>query len=70
MFGDTAIAVNPNDNRYKSYIGKKVINVFNKKHIPVIADEYADMEKGSGAVKDYTGHDFNDFEVAKDIISK
>lgn len=65
MFGDTAIAVNPNDNRYKSYIGKKVINVFNKKHIPVIADEYADMEKGSGAVKITPGHDFNDFEVAK-----
>ena len=65
IFGDTAIAVNPNDIRYKSYIGKKVVNTFNNRDIPIIADEYANMEKGSGAVKITPGHDFNDFEVAK-----
>ena len=64
-FGDTAIAVNPNDSRYKKFIGKKVKNIFNNKNIPIISDTYADMEKGSGAVKITPGHDFNDFEIGK-----
>ena len=64
-FGDTAIAVNPNDDRYSHIVGKKVINVFNNKKISIIADDYADINKGSGAVKITPGHDFNDFEIAK-----
>ena len=64
-FGDTAIAVNPNDDRYSHIVGKKVFNVFNNKKIPIITDDYADINKGSGAVKITPGHDFNDFEIAK-----
>ena len=64
-FGDTAIAVNPNDERYSHMVGKKVLNIFNDKKIPIISDDYADIDKGSGAVKITPGHDFNDFEIAK-----
>jgi len=65
MLGDTAIAVHPDDARYKSLIGKRAIIPLTNRHIPIIADEYTDPEKGSGAVKITPAHDFNDFEVGK-----
>ncbi len=65
MFGDTAVAVNPNDERYKDIIGKNVILPIKNKKIPVIADEYVDMEFGTGVVKITPAHDPNDFEVGK-----
>jgi valyl-tRNA synthetase len=65
MFGDMAVAVNPNDERYKKFIGKHVILPVTGRLIPVIADDYADMETGTGAVKITPAHDFNDFEVGK-----
>ena len=63
LFGDTAVAVNSEDERYKKYIGKTVELPFMNKSIPVIADEHADMEKGTGVVKITPAHDPNDFEV-------
>ncbi len=63
MLGDVAVAVNPNDERYKNYIGKKVILPIVNREIPVIADEYVDPEFGTGAVKITPAHDFNDFEI-------
>jgi len=63
LFGDTAVAVNPEDERYKKYIGKNVILPVLNKKIPVIADEHADMEKGTSVVKITPAHDPNDFEV-------
>ena len=63
LFGDTAVAVNPNDDRYKKYIGKNVILPIVNKLIPVISDEHADMEFGTGVVKITPAHDPNDFEV-------
>ncbi len=63
LFGDTAVAVNKDDERYKKYIGKNVILPIMNKAIPVIADEHADMEKGTGVVKITPAHDPNDFEV-------
>ena len=63
MLGDTAVAVNPNDKRYKKYIGKSVILPILDREMPVIADEYVDMEFGTGVVKITPAHDFNDFEV-------
>ena len=65
MFGDTAVAVNPNDERYKDAIGKNVIIPIKNKVIPVIADEYVDATFGTGAVKITPAHDPNDFEVGK-----
>ena len=65
MFGDTAVAVNPNDERYKNIIGKNVILPIKNKVIPVIADEYVDMEFGTGVVKITPAHDPNDFEVGR-----
>jgi len=65
MFGDAAVAVHPNNNRWANLIGKKVILPLTGRLIPVIADEYADPDKGSGAVKITPAHDFNDFEVGK-----
>ncbi len=65
MFGDSAIAVHPKNKNLKKYIGQKVIIPFSEKIIPVIADEYADPKKGSGAVKITPAHDFNDFIVGK-----
>ena len=65
MLGDTAVAVNPNDDRYKHLIGKKVILPIVNKEIPVVADEYVDMEFGTGVVKITPAHDPNDFEVGK-----
>lgn len=63
MFGDTAVAVNPEDDRYKDLIGKNVILPIVNKPIPIIGDEHADMEYGTGAVKITPCHDPNDFEV-------
>ncbi|MCD8307667.1 MAG: valine--tRNA ligase [Clostridia bacterium] len=63
MFGDTAVAVNPNDPRYQQYIGRNVILPIVSKPIPVVADEHADMEFGTGCVKITPAHDPNDFEV-------
>ncbi len=65
MLGDTAVAVHPEDERYKSLIGKRVILPLANRPIPIIADEHSDPEKGTGAVKITPGHDFNDFEVGK-----
>ena len=63
MFGDVAIAVHPDDERYKNMIGKEVILPLVGKRIPIIADQYPDPEKGTGAVKITPAHDPNDFEV-------
>ena len=63
MFGDTAIAVNPNDERYKSLVGKNVILPIVNKPIPIIEDDYVDIEFGTGVVKITPCHDPNDFEV-------
>jgi valyl-tRNA synthetase len=65
MLGDTAIAVHPDDERYKDLVGKFVTLPIVGRSIPIIADEYANPEKGSGAVKITPAHDFNDFEVGK-----
>ena len=63
LFGDTAVAVNELDKRYKKFVGKNVILPLVNKGIPVITDEHADMTKGTGAVKITPAHDPNDFEV-------
>ena len=65
MLGDTAVAVHPDDERYKKLVGKHVILPLVGRKIPIVADEYSDPEKGSGAVKITPAHDFNDFEVGK-----
>ncbi|HEY1837081.1 MAG TPA: valine--tRNA ligase [Rhizomicrobium sp.] len=65
MLGDTAVAVNPDDERYKALIGKQVKLPLTGRLIPIIGDEHSDPEKGTGAVKITPGHDFNDFEVGK-----
>ncbi|MDR2098500.1 MAG: class I tRNA ligase family protein, partial [Rickettsiales bacterium] len=65
MLGDAAVAVNPGDGRYKGLVGKFVILPLVGRRIPIIADEYADMDKGTGAVKITPAHDFNDYEVGK-----
>ena len=63
MLGDTAVAVNPKDKRFKSFIGKNLILPILNKRIPVVADEYVAMDFGTGAVKITPAHDPNDFEV-------
>ena len=65
MFGDMAVAVNPNDDRYKHFIGKYVDLPFVGRKIPIIGDEYVDMEFGTGCLKITPGHDFNDYEIGK-----
>jgi valyl-tRNA synthetase len=65
MLGDVAVAVHPDDDRYKALVGKNAILPLVGRKIPIIADEYSDPEKGSGAVKITPAHDFNDFEVGK-----
>lgn len=65
MLGDTALAVNPKDERYKDLVGKKVILPLVNKEIPIIADDYVDMEFGTGVVKITPAHDPNDFQVGK-----
>ncbi len=66
MLGDTAVAVNPQDSRYKHLIGKKAILPLLKREIPIIADERVDMDFGTGAVKVTPAHDFVDFEIARE----
>ena len=65
MLGDTAVAVNPEDERYKHLIGRKVLLPFVNREIPIVADPYVDMEFGTGVVKITPAHDPNDFEVGK-----
>ncbi len=65
MFGDTAVAVHPEDERYRHLIGRQVRLPLTDRLIPVIADEYVEREFGSGCVKITPGHDFNDYEVGK-----
>jgi valyl-tRNA synthetase len=65
MFGDTAVAVNAEDKRYKHLIGKYCVLPIADRLIPIVADEHADPEKGTGAVKITPAHDFNDFEVGR-----
>jgi valyl-tRNA synthetase len=65
MLGDSAVAVHPDDERYRDLVGKHVILPLVGRRIPIVADEYSDPEKGSGAVKVTPAHDFNDFEVSR-----
>ena len=63
ILADTAVAVNPDDERYKSFIGKTAIIPIVNREVPIIADEYVDKEFGSGCVKITPAHDFNDYEI-------
>ena len=65
MLGDTAVAVNPKDARYKDMVGKELVLPLVNKNIPIVADDYVEMDFGSGAVKITPAHDPNDFEVGK-----
>lgn len=65
MLGDTAIVVNPNDERYKDVIGKTVILPIVGRELPILADEYVDIDFGSGAMKVTPAHDPNDFEIGQ-----
>jgi valyl-tRNA synthetase len=65
MLGDSAVAVHPDDERYTHLVGKHVVLPLVGRRIPIVADEYSDPEKGSGAVKVTPAHDFNDFEVGR-----
>ncbi len=65
MLGDTAVAVHPDDDRYRDLVGKHVALPLANRRIPIVADEYADPAQGSGAVKITPAHDFNDFEVGR-----
>ena len=65
LLGDTAVAVNPNDERFKDLIGKTLKLPLTDREIPVVGDDYVDMEFGTGAVKITPAHDPNDFEVGK-----
>ena len=65
MLGDMAVAVHPDDERYSDLVGKMVVLPLTGREIPIIADEYSDPEKGTGAVKITPAHDFNDFEVGQ-----
>ena len=65
MLGDTAVAVHPDDERYRHLVGKHAILPLVGRRIPIVADEYSDPEKGTGAVKITPAHDFNDFEVGR-----
>jgi valyl-tRNA synthetase len=65
MLGDTGVAVHPEDERYKDLVGKHAILPLVGRRIPIVADEYSDPEKGTGAVKITPAHDFNDFEVGR-----
>jgi valyl-tRNA synthetase len=65
MLGDTAVAVNPKDERYQHLVGKKCILPLMGRELPIIADDYVDMEFGTGVVKITPAHDPNDFEVGQ-----
>jgi valyl-tRNA synthetase len=64
LFGDVAVFVNPQDKRYKKFVGKFVINPINNEPLKVYADAYVDMKFGTGAMKCTPAHDFNDYELA------
>src|SRR5690606_6511490 len=65
MLGDTGVAVHPDDERYRHLVGRHVVLPIVGRRIPIVADEYSDPEKGTGAVKMTPAHDFNDFDVGK-----
>jgi len=65
MLGDTAVAVNPNDERYKNFIGKEIIVPIAQRTVKIIADKYVAIDQGSGALKVTPAHDFNDFDIAR-----
>ena len=65
LLGDTAVAINPDDKRYKKYLGKKVIIPIVKREVKIIVDKYVSQEQGTGALKVTPAHDFNDFEIGK-----
>ena len=65
MLGDSAVAVHPDDERYKSLIGKFIVLPLVNRLIPIVADDYVDREFGTGCVKITPAHDFNDFQVGQ-----
>ncbi|MCS6988164.1 MAG: valine--tRNA ligase [Chloroherpetonaceae bacterium] len=65
MLADVAVAVNPNDERYKAFIGKIVLEPLTKRELPIIADDYVEMEFGTGALKITPAHDANDYEIGR-----
>ena len=65
MLGDTGIAVHPDDERYRDLVGKSVAHPFDRREIPIVADEAVDPAFGTGAVKVTPAHDPNDFEIAQ-----
>ena len=65
MLGDTAVAVNPEDERYKDLIGKTIALPLTDREIPIVADEYVDAEFGTGAVKITPAHDPNDYQIGQ-----
>ena len=65
MIGDTAVAINPRDERYKNFVGKKILIPVVNREVEIISDNYVSMEQGSGALKVTPAHDFNDFDIGK-----
>ena len=65
MLGDSAVAVHPDDERYRHLVGKFALLPLVGRRLPIVADKYADPEQGSGAVKITPAHDFNDFDVGR-----
>src|SRR6202008_4397924 len=65
MLGDTAVAVHPDDDRYKGLVGKKIRLPITGRIVPLIADPFVDREFGTGALKITPGHDFNDFDIGE-----
>jgi len=65
LIGDTAVAVNPSDERYKNLVGKKILVPIVEREVKIISDEYVSVDQGSGALKVTPAHDFNDFEIGK-----
>ena len=65
LLGDTAVAINPDDERYKRFIGKKIVVPIVQREVKIISDSYVSIEQGSGALKVTPAHDFNDFEIGK-----
>jgi len=65
ILGDTGIFVNPKDDRYKKFIGKKLLNPLTGKSLKIIGDSYVDIEMGSGVMKATPAHDFNDYDLYK-----
>ncbi len=65
IYADVAIAVNPKDKRYQNFVGKKALNPLTKKEMPIITDDYVDIEFGTGALKITPGHDINDYKIGQ-----